>query len=307
LVSALVVLSLVFVFTSVSSYTVGLVGNSNNPSSALAVCAFLIASLLFFTFGMAGGRSVTAGVLLISAFVCTASATAGDTAQHLKTGAILRGTPRRQEIAQLLGVTAFAFIVAPIVVLLVKGYGLGSERPDALKAPQAALFANLADMVFGDGGLPRTMLWIGAACAVATIGIDALLRRTGSPVRLSVMPVAIGMYLPVSLTAPMLLGALLPVALRRLTRSHGEHARDAALDRSTLLWSGLITGEALIGVSVAVPRWLGFDVPVRIVDAPAVSLAAFGLVIGSILYLSTPADVRQTWRRRADVHHDGRG
>jgi putative OPT family oligopeptide transporter len=244
-------------------------------------------------------------VLLVSAFVCTASATAGDTAQHLKTGALLGAAPYRQQLAQLFGVVAFAFVVAPIVVLLVKGYGLGTDQPDSLKAPQAVLFANLADMVFGTGGLPATMLWIGAASAVGVIVVDALLRRTGSAARIYVMPVAIGMYLPISLTVPMFVGALLPFILRRMTR-HDADAREAAQDRSTLLWSGLITGEALIGVSVAVPLWLGWDVPIRVIDSPLLSLAVFILLIALILYFSIPAAVRPKWRRPAPDRHDGR-
>jgi putative OPT family oligopeptide transporter len=306
LVSMLLVVSLVFVFTSVSGYTVGLVGNSNNPSSALAICGLLIASLLFVAFGLPRDGRLTASVLLIAAFICTASATAGDTAQHLKTGALLGATPRRLEIAQLVGVVAFAAIVAPIVVLLLKGYGLGTDRPDSLKAPQAVLFANLGDMVFGAAGLPHTMLWVGAAGAAGVILVDAFLRRVTASVRLYVMPVAIGMYLPLSLTAPMFLGALLPIALRRLTRPHGPDVGDAAQDRATLLWSGLITGEAIVGVSVAVPRWLGMDVPVRVLDVPALSLAVFGLVIALILYLSSPRRVRRTWWRKAVLDHDGR-
>jgi hypothetical protein len=91
---------------------------------------------------------------------------------------------------------------------------------------------------------------------------------------------------------------LLPGVLRRVTRRHGAHAGEAAQDRAILLFSGLITGEALVGVSVAVPRWLGLDVPVRVLDSPALSLAVFGLIIGLILYLSTPARVRRTWWRK---------
>lgn len=299
LVSTLVVISLVLVFAAVSSYTVGLVGNSNNPASALAICAFLIASLLFIVVGFDGDARLTTSVLLISAFVCTAAAVAGDTAQHLKTGALLGATPRRQQSAQLIGVVAFAFVVAPIVVLLVQGYGLGTDQQDSLKAPQAVLFANLADMVFGDGGLPRTMLWIGAVTAVGVIVVDALLRRGRTPLRLYVMPVAIGMYLPISLTVPMFVGALVPIALRRATRRRSRETHDDAQDRSTLLWSGLITGEALVGVSVAVPHWLGWDVPVRLLDSSALSLAAFVLIILLVMRLSLSKPRKE--RGHADV------
>ncbi|GAA1257990.1 oligopeptide transporter, OPT family [Sphaerisporangium rubeum] len=286
LVSTVVVLVLVFVFTSVSGYTVGLIGNSNNPSSAFAICALLITALGFMALQLGRDAGLTAGVLFVAAFVCTASATAGDTAQHLKTGALLGASPRRQQIAQLAGVVVFTFVVAPIVVLLVQAYGLGTDQADALQAPQAVLFANLADMVFGTGAFPYPMLWTGAVAAVVIIAADTVLRRTGRSTRLYVMPVAIGMYLPLSLTVPMLAGALLPGVLRRLTRRRGARALEAANDRSTLLWSGLITGEALVGVGAAVPRWLGVDVPLVLLTSPILSLAVFCLVIVTVVHLS---------------------
>jgi putative OPT family oligopeptide transporter len=305
LVSTMVVVALVFAVAAVSGYTVGLVGNSNNPISALAVCGFLVAGLLFALFGFHGPARLTTSVLLVSAFICTASAVAGDTAQHLKTGALVGATPYRQQLAQLIGVTAFAFVVAPIVVLLVRGYGLGTDDPHSLKAPQAVLFANLADTVFGDGGLPTKMLWIGAAAAIGVIVVDSLLKRRGSSFRLSVMPFAIGMYLPVSLTLPIFVGALLPIVLRRATRAHGPDVTDETQDRSMLLWAGLITGEALVGVGNAVPLWLGWRLPVRLIDSPVLSLVVFGLILVLVLHFSLNEGVQRTWWRRS-VHHDGR-
>jgi putative OPT family oligopeptide transporter len=305
LVSALVVIALVLTFAAVSGYTVGLVGNSNNPSSALAICAFLIVSLLYVTFHFTGHARLITGVLLVSAFVCTASAVAGDTAQHLKTGALLGATPQRQQLAQLIGVVTFALVVAPIVVLLVRGYGLGTGQPGSLQAPQAALFANLAGAVFGEGGLSRSMLWIGVATGAGVILLDRLLKIIGAPFRLAIMPFAIGMYLPLSLTVPMFVGALLPIALRRIMRQRAAEAFEQAQDRSTLVWSGLITGEALVGVANAIPLWLGWQVPVRLLDSPALSLVLFGLIVLLALQFSLPAGVQRTWWLRS-VHHDGR-
>ncbi|MDQ1743020.1 MAG: hypothetical protein QOE23_1359 [Pseudonocardiales bacterium] len=300
-----VVIALVLTVTTVSGYAVGLVGNSNNPCSALTVCAFLIASLLFITLHFSGHARLITGVLLISALICTASAVAGDTAQHLKTGALLGATPQRQEVAQLIGVVVFALVIAPIVVLLVRGYGLGGNGPGALQAPQAVLFASLADTVFGEGRLPWAMVWTGVAIGAGVILLGRLLLLAGARFRLSVMPFAIGMYLPVSLTVPMFIGALLPVLLRRSCARHDAQSGDEARDRSTLLWSGLITGEALVGVASAIPSWLGWHLPVRLIDSYALSLVLFGLIVLLTQQLSLPASVRQArWAR--PVHDDGR-
>jgi putative OPT family oligopeptide transporter len=282
-----------------------LVGNSNNPASALAICAFLIASLLFVVLGFDADRRLIAAVLLISSFVCTAAAVSGDTAQHLKTGALLGATPRRQQAAQLIGVVTFAFVVAPIVVLLARGYGLGTDRPDSLKAPQAVLFANLANMVFGNGRLPYTMLWTGAAVAAGVIAVDALLLRGRTSLRLYVMPVAIGMYLPISLTVPLFAGGLASLVQRRATRRYDEETRRQARTRSTLLWSGLVTGEALVGVSVAVPHLLGWHLPVRLLDNTGLSLAVFILIILLVQRLALPGRAKRNRSRQRD-HEYGR-
>jgi putative OPT family oligopeptide transporter len=291
--SALVIVVLVFAFTAVSGYVVGFVGNSNNPISGLAICAFLVASLLFIVIRVPVDARLTTSVLLISVFVCTATATAGDTAQHLKTGAILGATPWRIQLAQLAGVIGFAFVVAPIVVLLQRGYGIGTTDPDSLKAPQAAVFANLTHMVFGSGDVPRAMLWTGAAIALILIVADALLRRAGSEIRLYVMPVAVGMYLPISISVPLFLGGLMAHVLRRRTRYHGVPASEAAHSRAVLLSCGLITGEALVGVSAAVPRWLGWH-PGPATASPALSVAALVFVLGSTFYLSVRTRKRQS-------------
>jgi putative OPT family oligopeptide transporter len=304
IVCTAVVVALVLIVAAVSGYAVGLVGNSNNPCSALTICAFLIASMTFVIFQFSGDARLITSVLLISAFVCTASAVAGDTAQHLKTGALLGATPQRQQLAQLIGVVAFALVVAPIVVLLVRAYGLGGSGSGALQAPQAVLFANLADTVFGAGRVPWAMVWAGVAIGGGVIILDRLLARAASPFRLPVMPFAIGTYLPVSLTVPMFLGALLPGLLRRGCARHDPASGKEAQDRSTLLWSGLITGEALVGVATAISIWLGWRLPVRLIDSHLLSLVLFGLIVLLTLRLSLPASVRRG--RPSRTAHDGR-
>lgn len=281
--SVLVTLSAAVIFTAVAGYIVGQVGNSNNPISGMAICALLFVSLIFILLRVTVDANLTLTVLLISAFVCTATATAGDTAQHLKAGALLGGTPRRIQVAQLLGVSAFAFVVAPVVVVLLTGYGIGTGESGTLKAPQATIFANLADAVF-TGGVPKVMLLTGAAIAITLIGIDQVLRRRASGPRLHVMPVAIGMYLPMSLSVPLFVGGLLGYAIRRGSR---RVSADAAYDRAVLLCSGLITGEAIVGLSAAVPRSMGWHIPVPLLDSPILSVAALALVLTLVFRRST--------------------
>ncbi|MEU4580110.1 OPT family oligopeptide transporter [Nonomuraea sp. ATR24] len=297
--SAVVAVVLVFFFSAVSGYVVGFVGNSNNPISGLAICGFLAASLIFTLLRAGADSRVVLCVLLIAVFVCTATATAGDTAQHVKTGAILGGTPRRVQLAQLFGVGVFAFVVAPIVVLLLAGYGIGGEGSDTLKAPQAVIFANLADAVFTRGSVPMGMLWTGAGIGVALIVLDQVLRRVTGGAVIYVMPIAIGIYLPLSLSLPLLVGGLLAHALERAGRRSGEPgAEDVAHDRAVLVCSGLITGEALVGLSAALPRSMGWDLPIRVLDNPFVSLAALGLVLAALFWYANAA------RNRNAAHSD---
>ncbi|WP_438493930.1 OPT family oligopeptide transporter [Streptomyces asiaticus] len=290
LIATVIVVPLVSAFAAVSGYVVGQVGSSNNPVSGLALSAFFLAALTFTAARVHLGPRVMLAILLISVFVCTATATAGDTAQHLATGEILGATPRRQQIAQIAGVIVFAFVVAPIVVLLQHGYGIGTGRPGSLQAPQAAIFANLATSLSGSGNLPTRMLWTGVAVGVTLVIADALLKRTTSSVRLSVMPVAIGMYLPFSLSIPLFLGGLLGWVLDRSTSHRSEASQQASRNRLMLLSSGVVTGEALVGLSVAVPRWADWPLPL-LHHAPSalLSLAAFGACLGLIFHFSRRA------------------
>ncbi|MFC8125676.1 OPT family oligopeptide transporter [Streptomyces sp. NPDC057302] len=306
LATAIVILVLVFAFAAVSGYIVGQLGSSNNPISGMAISAFFLFTLVFVVARADLDARLALCALLTSVFVCTATATAGDTAQHLATGAMLGATPRRQQLAQLLGVVAFAFVVAPIVVLLQRGYGIGTTDPDALKAPQSAIFAHLANGVFDAGHFPQRMLWTGVAIGAALVVADWVLKRYGSSFRLFVMPIAIGMYLPFSLSVPLFVGGLLGFFLRRAARrradrgpggdrgSGGEapspdRAAKASRDRAVLLSSGIITGESLVGLLAAVPNWAGWDVPWTSPDTPLLSLAVFGLCLAAVFSYSQRA------------------
>ena len=261
-------------FVAVSSYICGLVGSSNNPVSGMTICALMFASLVLLILGMSGSAGIL-GALGVASIVCCAAATAGDTSQDLKTGFLVGATPRMQQYAQLVGVAVPIFAIAPVLTLLHNAYGIGTDAPGALRAPQATLFAAIAEGLFGDSDLPWNMVWIGALIAIGILILDRFLQRAGSRFRAHVMPVAVGIYLPLSLMVPIFLGGLIAHRLRE----RPESARRG----SVLIASGLIAGEAIAGILIAIPKTLaiGVEIPVPIFDSQLLSLA--GLAAAMLL------------------------
>jgi putative OPT family oligopeptide transporter len=256
LLTTVVMIFATFLFVAVSSYMVGLVGSSNNPVSGMTISALLGTSVLFLLYGFVGENAILA-TLGVAAVVCCAACTAGDCSQDLKTGLLLQTSPRSQQIAQILGVVVPAFTIAPVLSLLHNAYGIG----EGLRAPQAVLFANLTSAIFGEGTLPKDMILIGAVTGVVIILIDETLRLKKSSFRLYLMPLAVGIYLPITIAMPILLGGLLHFFLSARNKTHVE-SKDSAL----LAGSGLIAGEALMGVFLAIllafgislqSNWLG--------------------------------------------------
>ncbi len=264
-----------FLFSSVAGYMAGLIGSSNNPISGVTIATILTISLILLVllggqidFAVNAGQATTAAAtaILVGAVVCCAAAIAGDNLQDLKAGHIVGATPYKQQIMQVVGVAAAALMLAPILELLFQAYGLGDVFPregmsesEALKAPQATLMASVADGVFSRN-LPWTMISIGAVIAVAIIALDKVQEARGSDFRTPVLAVAVGIYLPLELTAPIFIGGFVAfLAERRLYRQHDpssqsfDEVRLKANRRGLLFASGLITGEALVGIMLAVP------------------------------------------------------
>ena len=242
LVSGLVMVVASFFFVAVSSYIVGLVGSSNNPVSGMTICALLFSAAVLLLLGMTGTKGVLAA-LGVAGVVCCAAATAGDTSQDLKTGFLVRATPWRQQTAQLIGIALPTMLIAPVLTLLHHAYGIGTGGEQSLRAPQATLFANIAQALFGQGEMPWNMVLIGGGIAVALLVLDGMLVRSGSRFRAHVMPVAVGIYLPLGLSVPIFIGGY----LHHLLAKRGE----AATNRGILIGSGLIAGEALAGILIA--------------------------------------------------------
>jgi putative OPT family oligopeptide transporter len=274
---AAVIMTLVasFLFVAVATYIVGLVGSSNSPVSGMTICALLMTAGVMLGLGIEGDSAVLA-TLGVAGVVCCAACTAGDIAQDLKTGQLVGATPIRQQWVEVIGVVIPAFIFAPVMSLLHASYGIG----DGLAAPQASMFASLAEGFFGDGSLPWNMIRIGVAVGIGIIVLDKILEHFGSPYRTHIMPVAVGFYLPLALSVPIVIGGLLRFAVERVRGVQAEGS-----DTGVLYGSGLIAGEALMGIALAVPVAMGVVLPE--LGLPwFVSLAAFGFFLASYYVVS---------------------
>ena len=246
-VTTVIMIIMAFFFTAVASYIVGLVGNSNSPVSGMTITAVLFTGGLLYIFGFSGTEGMLA-TLGVAAIVCCAACTSGDVCNDLKTGQIVGASPYKQQIMQIAGVAVASLVMAPIMQLLHETTpgGIGGRE---LAAPQAGLFASLANGFFGDGVLPWNMVAIGSALGVIILIGDSFLESKNSTFRLHLMPVAVGMYLPFGLSTPILIGGLLAHFILADDNSGGDS--DSVLQKGVLLSSGLIAGESLMGIILA--------------------------------------------------------
>ena len=241
-----------FLFSAVAGYMAGLVGSSNNPISGVTIATVLTAALLLAALMGTGSAKGPAAAILIGAVVCCAAAIAGDNMQDLKAGNVLGATPRKQQIMQVIGVVASAAVIAPVLSLLNKGYGFGPDSP--LQAPQATLMQSIAEGVFG-GNLPWDLIGIGVGIGALIILADLYQEKRGSSFRLPVLAVAVGLYLPFELDSAIMLGGVIAWLVSRYQHKHGNQKVQSQKSNQTglLFASGLITGEALVGIGIAVP------------------------------------------------------
>lgn len=258
-----------FLFVAVATYIAGLVGSSNSPVSGMTICALLIAAGVLLALGIRGDTAILA-TLGVAGVVCCATCTSGDIAQDLKTGLLVGATPARQQLVELVAVLVPALFFAPILTLLHEAYGIGTGTPGSLAAPQASLFASLTQGFFGGGDLPVRMIVLGTVLGAVLIGTDTLLARSSSRFRTHVMPVAVGIYLPFSLAIPILLGGL----LRALGSVRGG---SAARGTGILFASGLIAGEAIMGILLAIVLWQEISLPRLATPWPVSVVALLGV------------------------------
>jgi putative OPT family oligopeptide transporter len=239
-----------FLFSSVAAYMAGLVGSSSNPVSGVTIATIMLASLLLVLLMGAGHPAGPAAALVIGAVVCCAAAMGGDNLQDLKTGYLVGATPWKQQIMQVVGVLTGAVVLVPVLSLLQAKYGIGEPtitHPHPLSAPQATLMASLTRSVFG-AGLPWSLVGLGATIGTIIILIDRQLEHRGGEFRLPVLAVALGIYLPLKLSAAICAGGVIAACARRVAGTGEDQSR-----RGLLFSAGLITGEALMGILLALP------------------------------------------------------
>jgi putative OPT family oligopeptide transporter len=240
IIGAAAVVVFAFFFAAVSSRMAGLVGSSNNPVSGMAIAALLISSVVLKLRGISDGQGMKSAIS-IGAVICIAAAIASDTSQDLKTGFLLGATPKKQQIGEIIGVSASALAIGGTLYLLDSAWGFGSEE---LAAPQATLMKMIADGVMS-ASLPWGLVFTGVFIAV-------FIEILGIPV----LPFAIGVYLPINLSACVMSGGLVRLAIGRLKRSGNEIKR--AENNGILFCSGMIAGEGLAGVFLALAAVMGF-------------------------------------------------
>lgn len=270
-----------FFFVGVASYIVGLVGNSNSPVSGMTITAVLMTGGLLWLFGYTGYQGMIA-TLGVAAIVCCAACTAGDVCNDLKTGSLVGASPAKQQKMQLAGVVVAAFVMAPVLQLLHDAYGIGSRE---LAAPQASLFASLARGFFGGEVLPWGLVGLGVAMGVMVLLVDGVIERRGASFRLHLMPIAVGLYLPFGLAVPIVVGGLIEWVGRRAVAVNPEKPSQ----RGILFASGVVAGEALVGVGVAMLIGAGID-PLKLSASSSgmISLIAAIAVVGLFYAASRP-------------------
>ena len=277
-----------FLFSAVAGYMAGLVGSSNNPISGVTIATILTAALILVVILGGDSEKGPAAAILIGAVVCCAAAIAGDNMQDLKAGHILGATPQKQQIMQMVGVVSAALVMPLVLQLLLTAYGFGpatEANPDSLQAPQATLMESVARGVFS-GDLPWNMIYAGGAIGIAVILLDLFLEKRGSSFRTPVLAVAVGIYLPFELDSAIMLGGLIAWLAHRGSKSNSEHESGGGL----LFASGLITGEALIGIALAIPVAIyGSGDVMKLADKPFGSIPGILVTAGVCYWLYTVA------------------
>jgi putative OPT family oligopeptide transporter len=222
-----------FFFVTVSSRIVGIVGSSSNPVSGMTIATLLFTTILFKVTGFSGIEGMIAAIS-VGGVICVAAAIAGDTSQDLKTGFLVGATPKLQQIGELVGVIASGLVIGWILIMLNNAYGFGSKD---IPAPQATLMKMVIEGIM-NGNLPWPLVFVGfgSAAVIELFGIASL-------------PFAIGLYLPIHLSTPIMLGGLIRGILERSEKS-GEVLKQK-VEKGILYSSGLIAGEGIMGILIA--------------------------------------------------------
>ncbi len=268
LAGALIIIVFGFLFATVSSRMVGLVGSSNNPVSGMTIAALIIVSLLLKVTGNTGPESMIAAIS-IGTIVCIVAAMAGDTSQDLKTGFLVGATPKKQQIGELIGAVISAAAIGGVLYLLNQAWGFGSEQ---LEAPQAGIMKLVVEGVMG-GNLPWPLIFAGVFVAI-------LLEVIGVPV----LPFAVGMYLKFHLSAGIMFGGLLRLIVDK-SKKLNESRKEKCVENGILFSSGMIAGEGLVGILLAI---------LAIIPTSKLAEDGTAMSVGQVINLSGVANTGNT-------------
>ena len=287
LIAVPVVLVVGFLIAGICGYMAGLIGASNSPISGVGILSIVIfASMLALTMTPTetNRTALVAFALFVVAIIFACATISNDNLQDLKTGQLVGASPMRQQIALIVGVGAGAAVIPPVLNLLAKAYGfagaanVGVVAPNPLPAPQATLISALAQGVIG-GNLEWKMIGIGAVVGVGLILLDATMKAMNK-VRIPPLAVGIGIYLPMSATFAVVVGAVLSHWYEKRARKTADPER--AIRLGTLVASGLIVGESLWGVlNAGLIVGLNSDAPIGFLP-PDFALAPWLGVLGFI-------------------------
>ena len=256
---ALLIVVFGFFFATVSSRMVGMIGSSNNPVSGMAIATLLIATFAIKATGETGIKGMT-GAIAIGSVICIIAAIAGDTSQDLKTGYLLGATPKTQQIGELLGVVVSGLAIGGVLYLLDAAWGYGTAD---VPAPQAGLMKMIVEGIMG-GNLPWTLVFVGVCLA---IGLEIL--------RIPVMPFAIGLYLPIYLNATIMIGGAVRMFMDGRKKVDAK-TKERQVTDGTLYCAGMIAGEGLVGIFLAILAVAGVTIP---------SFISFGNIGGVVIMI----------------------
>lgn len=241
---ALMIVVFGFFFATVSSRMVGMIGSSNNPVSGMAIATLLLATFAIKATGETGIDGMK-GAIAIGSVICIVAAIAGDTSQDLKTGYLLGATPKTQQIGELLGVVVSGLAIGGVLYLLDAAWGYGTAE---VPAPQAALMKMIVEGIMG-GDLPWTLVFVGVFLA---LGLEIL--------RIPVMPFAIGLYLPIYLNTTIMIGGVVRMFMDGRKKVDSK-TKESQVTNGTLYCAGMIAGEGLVGIFLAILAVAGISIP----------------------------------------------
>lgn len=286
---ALLVVIFGFFFAAVSSRMVGLIGSSNNPVSGMAIATLLATTVLLKITGTAGTKGMV-GAIAIGGIICVVAAIAGDTSQDLKTGFLVGATPKKQQVGEIIGVIASAISIGYVLDLLNRAWGFGGTE---IPAPQGMMMKMIVEGIM-NAQLPWGLIFIGVFVAIV---IEIL----GVPV----MPVAVGMYLPFSLSAGIMCGGVIRWFVEKRTKKNEKFNKDA-VERGTLYTSGLIAGEGLMGILLAVFAVLHWDIDIssKFSIGQIGALIMWALMLATLVYVCFGKKNLKMIVKNSDVQYD---